>query len=133
MSIKSILFSIALLLFIYAVILISDSLPGEDVEVIEIAEEGLGSLRIGLTKEEVIRLNSDNSFGAVEKPNECPRNWTKANELDDKYTNCLLNADSWRVGYLEPGICPDRTDHHVTIYFHRNHLDKVIVRCTLAK
>jgi hypothetical protein len=133
MSIKNVLLSIALLVFIYVVIFMSGPLPGEDVEVIEITEEGLGSLRIGLTKEEVIRLNSDNSFGAVEKPSECPRNWTKASELDDKYANCLLNAESWRVGHLEPVICPDRTDHHVTIYFDRNRLDRIKVRCTLAK
>jgi hypothetical protein len=133
MSIKSVLFSIALLIFIYAVIFMLGPLPGEDVEIIEITEEGLGSLRIGLTKEEVIRLNSDNSFGAVEKPSECPRNWTKASELDDVYTNCLLSADSWMVGHLEPVNCPGRTDQHVTIYFDRNRLNRIKVRCTLAK
>ncbi len=132
MAMRIVFYAIAIATSFYVIGFIIGPMPGAEVEVFEITSGGVGNMIIGSSKETVIHSNIENSFGAEPKPIECPRNWTKASDMNDTYTKCLLNSDIWRAGYISPNSCSSGTDQHVTLYFVNNHLFKVKVRCTKA-
>lgn len=108
------------------------SWPGDTVSERTVASGTVGSYSIGSTKEEIIQKNFNYAFSPRPKPAECPKNWINIKEMTPTERDCLLRAEKWEAGHAAPGMCKEKEDFHVTLYFSQEKLNHINIRCTLA-
>jgi hypothetical protein len=105
----------------------------DPVKVIEVTSGSLRAYTIGETKEEILAKAVTESFHPDPTPTECPVIWIKVSEMTETQRKCLLNRDTWDIGAIGWGLCPERTDWHSQLQFKDGKLVKVMVRCTHAE
>ncbi len=106
--------------------------PGETVSETTVTSGTVGLYSIGSTKEEIIQKSFNYAFSPRPKPATCPKNWIYIKEMTPTQRECLLKADEWEAGYAGPGMCKEKEDFHVTLYFSQEKLNSVKIICTLA-
>ena len=106
--------------------------PGDTVSERTVTSGTLGTYSIGSTKEEIMEKNFNYAFSPSPKPAACPKNWIDIKEMTPTQRNCLFDSDEWEVGHAESGVCNDKEDFHVTLYFTQEKLNRIKIRCTLA-
>jgi hypothetical protein len=106
--------------------------PGDTVSERTVESGTVGSYSIGNTKEEIMQKNYNFAFSPHPKPSACPKNWIYIKEITSTQRDCLLRANEWEAGYAESSICKEKEDYHVTLYFSKEKLNRIKIRCTLA-
>ena len=106
--------------------------PGDTVSERTVDSGMVGSYSIGSTKEEIMQKNYNYAFSPRPKPAACPKNWIYIKEITPTQRDCLLKAEEWEAGYAESSICKEEEDYHITLYFSKEKLKHIKIRCTLA-
>lgn len=106
--------------------------PGDTVSEKIVTSGTVGSYSIGSTKREIMQKNFNYAFSPRPKPAACPKNWIDIKKMTSIQRDCLLKAEEWEAGYAAPGMCKEKEDFHVTLYFSQEKLNRVKIRCTLA-